>query len=149
MKLRNKKTGEIVKLKLMDVTGHIDEHEVTTYDGKSLTLRNLNEEWEDVEDGYWYIDNDGEVILVSFGKDWKELANSRKVIGNYFETKEEAEKAMKKLKAWKRLRDKGFQFDGVVTEGDTRSGGEFGCVRWSSKKPVPEEDMQILFGGEE
>lgn len=38
-----------------------------------------------------------------------------KEIGNYFETKEEAEKAVEQLKAWKRLKDKGFEFCGIYT----------------------------------
>ena len=38
--------------------------------------------------------------------------NEHKAIGNYFETKKEAERAVKKLKAWKRLKEKGFEFEG-------------------------------------
>lgn len=71
-----------------------------------------------------------------------------KEIGNYFETKEEAEKAVEKLKAWKRLKDKGFKFCGI--DGD--------CIRFSidiSKVNSTKEKEELnkygesLFGGEE
>jgi hypothetical protein len=73
-------------------------------------------------------------------------------LGNYFETKEEAEKAVEKLKAWKRLKDKGFRF----TFWDMRSGsgkdghceGEF--VMFSEcPDDIETADLDLLFGGEE
>lgn len=65
-------------------------------------------DWEDAPKKYWYIDCDGMIVDdkdlgTGFDKDCKE-------IGNYFETEEEADKAVEKLKAWKRLKDKGFRF---------------------------------------
>ena len=100
MKLRNKKTGEIVIL--------ID-HIFDQYNSFS----EVNEEWEDYEEPkeYWCIDWTGGVnhITLLDGSDTYE--ENKKEIGNYFKTKEEAEKAVEKLKAWKRLRDNGFKFD--------------------------------------
>ena len=67
-----------------------------------------------------------------------------KEIGNYFETKEEAERVVEKLKAWRRLKDKGFKLDAVVDS--------FFCIDIYMKgKPYEEikEDLKIVFGGEE
>lgn len=113
MYLRNKKTGETVKFSGFGVT-------VVGEDGKTRneifdSLAELNEEWEDYEEEpkeYWYIDTyicerNCQTEGTNVGRD-----NFNKEIGNYFETKEEVEKAVEKLKAWKRLKDKGFRFDG-------------------------------------
>ena len=73
-----------------------------------------------------------------------------KEIGNYFETREEAEKAVEKLKAWKRLKDKDFQFHGYNALGvgeitfsvdfeDMDDEGEIGQLR---------HDLDLLFGGD-
>lgn len=99
MKLRNKKTGEIIEVYKSQLFVH--------YDGgkKTLHLKSMSEmnEWEDYKEPkeYWYIDWDGEVCRSNIhDKKTKQM----KLIGNYFETKEEAEKAVEKLKAWKRLK---------------------------------------------
>ena len=70
---------------------------------------------ENGSEGYWYIDFDGDVLGWA-AEDDEETDKKRKEIGNYFETEEEAEKAVEKLKAWKRLKDKGFRFDGYKTD---------------------------------
>lgn len=111
MKLRNKKTGEIKVFALVRANNDIDD----------ITLAELNEEWEDYEEpkdeDYWYIEDLGKVNFSSELLD--KVAGTPnniliyKILGNYFETKEEAEKAVEKLKAWKRLKDKGFKFIGV------------------------------------
>ena len=100
MKLRNKKTGEIIIL--------ID-HIFDNYN----SLAELNEEWEDVPEKpkeYWFIDYDGGIIPFNRNKETV-TDNLMKSIGNYFETKEEAEKAVEKLKAWKRLKDYNVKFN--------------------------------------
>ena len=56
---------------------------------------------------YWYIDINGEIMSDNVEDDTVKVMRE---IGNYFETKEEAEKAVEKLKAWKRLKDNGFEF---------------------------------------
>lgn len=108
MRLKNKKTGEIVEydiieagLKVNPVGGYIAADSLTEF----------CDEWEDVEEPkeYWYLDCYGMVLRAIYnGNEWDER---RKLIGNYFESQEEAEKAAKKLKALKRLRDKGFRFE--------------------------------------
>lgn len=100
MILRNKKTGEIV-----DLTGDINYS-----DGRIIrlnpfcSLAELCDEWEDckVSKGYWYIES------MCAGVQYKEDTNNgedsfNKKIGNYFETEEDAEEAVEKLKALKRL----------------------------------------------
>lgn len=158
MKLRNKKTGEIVDL----VEGYLTDHagEKIVLSPESIgdkeymynSLAELNEEWEDYEEPeeYWYITDIGCVGLETDGKQ----VETRKACGNYFRTKEEAEKAVEKLKAWKRLRDKGFIFEGWAG----------GCKKIDyTIKPIDEEgdclphfldnetckDLDLLFGGEE
>lgn len=58
---------------------------------------------------YYYVDNDG---LVRDDTWWNSAGvdQDRFEIGNCFQTEEEAEKAVEKLKAWKRLKDSGLKF---------------------------------------
>ena len=146
MKLRNKKTGEIKECIVIpiDNNGYPTEYEVFE---KGKSLAELNEEWEDYEEPeeIWYLDWKGDIHLASIENDWK----YEKQIGNYFETREEAEKAVEKLKAWKRLKDKGFRFDGydedfegrwVIYPNDTEG-------TWCLAED--KADLDLLFGGEE
>ena len=57
---------------------------------------------------YYCVTSDGSVAK----DDWRnwDLDNGRFEIGNCFQTKEEAEKAVEKLKAWKRLKDSDLKF---------------------------------------
>ena len=146
MKLRNKKTGEIGYL----LAGKGCNHYVVTNDnwedcGKYRTLIELNEEWEDYEEPktFWYIRCSGEVYEDESDAS-TEHGEKHKEIGNYFETKEEAEKAVEKLKAWKRLKDKGFRFkccDDYHIDYELT-----GKCAWTDKT---EADLDLLFGGEE
>ena len=69
-------------------------------------------------------------------------------LGIAFKTEEEAEKTVEKLKAWKRLKDKGFSFGGWED-----CNGEINTIYFS----IPEnkwrtdtcDDLDICFGGEE
>ena len=148
MKLRNKKTGEIGVLNISN-----NKYQVIAYGmplcgnsvlGEYDTLDALMQEWEDYEDptGYWYIDFDGDVLGCVEPFD-EETEEQRKEIGNYFETKEEAEKAVEKLKAWKRLKDNGFKFKGGD---DACISYEFNIEKWNNEL---EKDFELLFGGKE
>lgn len=79
-------------------------------------LSELCENWEDYEEPkeYWYVSCDGRVLKATTDDDVynKEHNSGHVSIGNYFGTKEEAELAVEELKAWKRLKDKGFRFEG-------------------------------------
>lgn len=143
MKLRNKKTGEILE------TGDNFLHMAGRYLYNSLA--ELNEEWEDYEEpkGMWAVGEFGELYEVSG------LALNRieelKEIGNYFETKEEAEKAVEKLKAWKRLKNNGLG----ITEWshglylDKTIVGRFLYKFPIDNKDDIEKDLDLLFSGED
>ena len=114
MKLRNKKTGMIGEVGyLASSSGEIivnninDQDEWHTYD----SLTELNEEWEDYEEPkvYYYISDFGAIHECEIGK-FLEDEEDRKRIGNYFEIREDAERALEKLKAWQRLKDNGISF---------------------------------------
>ena len=158
MKLKNRKTGEIGELHFEpDKEYHFT---VVTEDPADLmifkTLAELNEEWGDYEEPeeYWYICTAGssqaEKVTINEFTDL-EAVEFDKQIGNYFETREEAEKAVEKLKAWKRLKDKGFRFKGYTDN----SGDLFSCqvircsFNYSGNYTESRKDLNLLFGGEE
>ena len=140
MKLRNKKTGEIRELPDGFFCGD--------------NLKKICEEWEDAPDEYWDISCCGDVdIEVDEGA---EVDKACKEIGNYFSSKEEAEKAVEKLKAWKRLKDKGFRF--TLTPGVGSLDITPGKFQIEITAEMPEkwfccdavqEDLDDCFGGEE
>ena len=59
---------------------------------------------------YYLSDSNGSVYDSVWSNDY--IDRSRFEIGNCFQTKEEAEQAVEKLKAWKRLKDSGLKFKG-------------------------------------
>ena len=143
MKLRNKKTGYIRE-------GEEVILENLRKNGSTLNAINIDEikeEWEDYEEKeYWFISGDG-FIFERSEETYPEDASARKEIGNYFETKEEAEKAVEKLKAWKRLKDKGFEFEWV-----DKDIGSIKFAFFNREGKITKEmwqDIDLLFGGEE
>lgn len=115
MKLRNKKTGGIGKLSVY-TDGHVSVDDATSpwtdnTIGQYYSLAELNEEWEDYEEpeGWWFIDTDSDNKVHATNSTLRDRELDEE-IGNYFSSKEEAERAFEKLKAWKRLKDKGFRF---------------------------------------
>ena len=153
MKLRNKKTGEIGNL-VINISPNRKSYSVcgnlvlADYD----SFAELNKEWGDVLEEpkeYWCIDWTGGVNHITALDDVDKYEENKKEIGNYFETEEEAERAVEKLKAWKRLKDKGFRFNGYDLGYDTNKefcgkalfdGGPF-CFE-------VRKDLDLLFGGE-
>lgn len=157
MRLRNKKTGEIVDLS----EGFIRD----TYCGSMIqvkpvaisnkqgylyeSLAEFNKEWEDAPEEpkeYWYIRDDGSgVVCLPIGN--STVAKRREEIGNYFLSKEEAEKAVEKLKAFTRLKERGFRFERWLL------GGEYGnTITFSDYFESDDKtraDLDLLFGGEE
>ena len=150
MKLRNKKTGEILGSLgsfIIQNPNRINCESITKYD----SLAELNEEWEDVPEEpkkYYYITSCGETTHRGY-RLWENESiydKNRKQIGNYFETEEEAEKAVEKLKAWKRLKDKGFVFDGYhIPAGEIHFNME---IPKDSLDGIA-KDLDLLFGGKE
>lgn len=68
---------------------------------------------------------------------------TRKEIGNCFDTIEEAEKAVEKLKAWKRLKDKGFRITLRGCKGNAWLQANWGNLQGDYS------DVLLLLGGEE
>jgi hypothetical protein len=144
MRLRNKKTGEIRELPDGFFCGD--------------NLKKICEEWEDAPEEpkeYWYIEEDGDVIEMTYLED-DEFDQKRRQIGNYFDTREEAEKAVEKLKAWKRLKDKGFRFKLSPAVGSLDINPDKFQIEVNADMPVKwfccdavQEDLDVCFGGEE
>ncbi|MEE0887912.1 MAG: hypothetical protein U0L97_01710 [Candidatus Saccharimonadaceae bacterium] len=166
MKLKNKKTGEMGVINYFDnqsiVIYPIDENWNAKGDKKYVyhSLAELNEEWQDYEEpkDFWYIDDfmivcgtEGEFTTPDLASFTKKDIEKLKAIGNYFESKEEAEKAVEKLKAWKRLKDKGFRFCSWFYDIENQEikikaeFKEFEGVIVGQKR----QDLDLLFGGEE
>ena len=150
MKLRNKKTGEIREIKDILVDGMF----------RVNSLADLNEEWEDYEEQknteyYWYIGYKNEIrtarhhSLSRFADN--QITTTRKEIGNYFETREEAERAVEKLKAWKRLKDKNFHFlkYSALGCGEIEFSLDFEDMDDEGEIGELQADLELLFGGEE
>lgn len=105
MLLKNKKTGQEGNFIInKDHFECVDLDCVPFY----FSLSELLNEWEDAPSTIWYITHDGSIYSADIGNSW----TREKTIGNYFETRKEAEKAVEKLKAWKRLKDSGLKFKG-------------------------------------
>ena len=156
MKLKNKKTGEIGYFCFANWDSPVliimDKNGVQL--AKYNSLAELNEEWEDAPEEpkeYWYIDWNGEVCRSDIND---ERTEQMKLIGNYFDTREEAEKAVEKLKAWKRLRDKGFSFE-PVDRYEALCGNGFNIPITATMPPEAytdaevSKDLDVCFGGEE
>ena len=151
--LRNKKTGEIGELQITE-----KHYAVAVGNGTAncnvkiyCTLDRLNEEWEDYKEPkeYWYIDIDGGIMSDNVEDDTVKVMRE---IGNYFDTREEAEKAVEKLRAWKVLKDMGFKIVGI------RYRNNKNYVEWDIPQKVRDDyyavsafndALHLLFGGEE
>ena len=101
---------------------------------------------------YWFLNGLGYVIRAVYKPD--DLTRDLIAIGNHFETQEEAEEAVKKLKAWKRLKDKGFEFN-PVDRYEALCGNGFDIPITATMPPEAytdvevSKDLDLLFGGEE
>lgn len=138
MRLKNKKTGKVIEW--FNNTEGIFPNSLTE----------LNEDWEDYNEfEYWYIDNNGDVLFSDLDEEkiWEDLCEERKQIGNYFETKEEAELAVEKLKAWKRLSSLSFKFKGWRTA--DLGADKYYFVITAESDGAGKGDLDLLFGGEE
>ena len=142
MKLKNKETGEVIdSLQRSEL--------ILDYN----SLAELNEEWEDYEEpnGWWYIDENYEVHTTN--SSLRDEEKDREM-GNCFPYKEEAEKAVEKLKAWRRLKDKGFDFE-YVGGYENLCGNGFEIPITATMPPEAytdvevSKDLDIIFEGEE
>ena len=157
------KAGEIFKLKGGNLyyypadNGTENAHwsdRIMAYNHKTLEkFPNILDEWfEEVEEPkeHWMIDVFGDVDIVS-SIYTDDMIDELREIGNYFETKEEAKKAVEKLKAFKRLKDKGLKFKGIIGYDETHfwfpnpNDIEFMFENRETRKDL----NLLLFGGEE
>lgn len=112
-----------------------------------------NEEPKD----YWYINGYGDVIRAVYQTD--DMTRDSVAIGNHFETPEEAEKVVRKLEAWRRLKEAGFR----ITGWDNSIGDDYYkpaqiVIRLNNDPDDFDEyddiepfksDLDLLFGGKE
>lgn len=103
------------------------------------------------EPEYWYIDTYEGTVIEKTVKHFELTDKEREEIGNYFETKEEAERAVEKLKAWKRLKDKGFRFTEwyPVDEGSPNLSIDANIGIPNEDIDNGDTDLNLLFGGED
>ena len=100
----------------------------------------------------WFIQSNGLVKILQYGLgDNDYFVDMAKEIGNYFFSQEEAELAVRKLKAWKRLKEKGFRFCSWFYDIENQEikikaeFKEFEEVIVGQKR----QDLDLLFGGKE
>ena len=118
-------------------------------------LSELCEKWEDYDDtkDHWCITFYGKARRIGSYATREEIAECKQ-IGNYFETKEEAQEAVEKLKALKRLKDKGFRFE-PVDRYEALCGNGFNIPITATMPPEAytdaevSKDLDVCFGGEE
>ena len=163
MKLRNKKTGEI-GIYLYSNSQHIGIGFYSVMPEKNPMwiieyghdFEKLYKEWDFIGEDYeepkvfYYIKSNGDIVTDN-DTITKDFADDLESMGNYFATKEEAEKAVEKLKAWKRLEDKGAIFKDWFWD---KHYGTCIILGTKEKDCVEDEneevrkDLDLLFGGE-
>jgi len=131
MQIKEKRTGKLIETDGCIVNGP----------GFTISLETFAERYEIVPSAekpkkYWHIF--GTSIVPTPEGDDEVYDRKNKEIGNYFETKEEAEKAVEKLKAWKRLKDKGFINEQVFSMN----------LNWCNPDNDDWKAFKLLFGDE-
>ena len=146
MKLRKKETGEIIDIYKGEITLHYNQGRKTIHFKRLEDL----EEWEDYEEPkkHCSISQFGDVIDEVDGY-MSETIDEMKQIGNYFSSKEEAELAVRKLKAWKRLKDFGCGF--ILDDHFTVKfeGPDARKIKSAEEQKSLSDAYKLLFGGEE
>lgn len=154
MLLKNKKTGEIVEFRYLQ-PDHVAPLVLTTYENDKpemyayKSLAELNEEWEDVSEEpkeWWYIDIHGPHKVTNNDEYYQQAKAASKEVGNYFETRTEAELAIRKLKAWKRLKDEGMR---IYSFKKGKTGIDLDFYTLTILAPRDKDSLDLLFGGEE
>lgn len=111
-------------------------------------------EWVDApeeQEEYWYINEFGTPTKADFVGRETLYDKCRKNFSNYFKTEEEAELTVRKLKAFKRLKDEGFEFNGIEFDGHGRIyiNTNLSCEDLNvMENPNLESRLNLLFGGE-
>ena len=147
-KFRDKETGVEGYLRANRYMEYqIEDEKGVPINGSFKTLSELLEKWEEIEEEpkeHWAIDQFGEPINVS-GLSRLQLEKLHR-LGNDFPSENATMKAIEKLEAWKRLKDKGFRFDGRAKPNYR----ERFIIRCSLPKETliidVAKDLDILFG---
>lgn len=140
MKLRNKKTGEIGELHYEpDKEYHFavapeDPADIMIF----KTLAELCEEWEDCKKRIAHLEGIQNVFFTP---------NGRVCID--YTTAKEAELAVEKLKALKRLKDKGFKFNSWTIPEEPKTPHIKLVIEAEMDVPDSPYDLDICFGGED
>lgn len=141
MKLKNKRTGEI-----KDYADVVFMRDANNWHHRYHSLAELCEEWSDYEEPkeLYIVDARNEcctgILVIEENPEWC----ARLVeLGLGFETKEEAEKAVEKLKALTRLEDKGFHTKIYKTGQYLRIEANYDVLEGDYR------DLVTVFGGEE
>lgn len=135
MKLRNKKTGEIITL--------IDH----TFDNYN-SLEEVKKDWEDCPEELWFIGSNGRTYYADAKGAWQ----GNEEIGNKFCSEEECKAAVEKLKALARLKAEGFKFKLVSLPIDkdlsdkSRTIGRVSITMPKDYDVDLDEDIELLFG---
>lgn len=111
-----------------------------------------NGRWEPKRgDKYYFVRNyaSGDNPVFSMTWDNDVVDQSVNELGNVFRTKEKAEKAVEKLKAFKRLKDKGLKFRNWDTSHHNLGIVEFFLPDVVNDVDDYRQDLDLLFGGEE
>lgn len=145
MKLINRKTNEMVYFG----EGIVDLRKL----GCKNVAEMIEAGWEDYGEEPCFISEFGKVHPISCMGGDRQRIKWLKEIGNYFETEEEAEKAVEKLKAWKRLKDARFKFTDFGYNLDEISSSTIGANGKINFEMICYEDfsddLELLFGDEE
>lgn len=127
-------------------TFDVDNHRYVPVEQADGLISDMNYYPEENEEqkSYWVVDyiTCGVDNLAIDTKE-PEMDDFNKQIGNYFDTREEAEKAVEKLQAWKRLKDKGFKITLHGYKGNAWLEANWGNLQGDYS------DIIFLFGGEE
>ena len=144
IKLRHRKTGRI---ETFEAAWRFKNYE---------SLSEFYAEWEDYYEElgkyYWVRSGLGDICETEYTD--TDSDRFRKSIGNHFETRAEAEKAVEKLKAWKRLKEKGFRFE-YVGPYECLCGNGFNVTIHAAMPPElyhdrgVKQDLDLLFGGKD
>lgn len=115
-------------------------------------LKTFANDWEDCEDEHLYVIS----AEISCGyecvlkDDYATLCDTAVELGIGFNTEKEAKKTVERLKAWKRLKDKGFKvdlwdYDGGNYQERIKTGRILFRVKDYEEN---DKDLDLLFGGE-
>lgn len=165
MKLRTKfqdedfELGEVVEGVIVESLGRYEKGlRVITTAAKGgqhtfcySSIKKFMDDWEDAQEEpkkYWYITGEG--VICRDDIKHSEWIEERKAIGNYFEIEEEAKRAAEKLKAFTRLKERGFRFvgwqDSVSDNNPDMALFKLDEHAWEASTC---DDLDLLFSGED